>query len=298
MRLLEHIRKPEYFIQPALLVARVTRSIGAGRRPVTAPWSLPLLIDPADEIGKALVRMGVYDLPVSETIWRLLDPGETGIDVGANVGYMTSIMAAKVGPRGSVVAFEPHPAVFRTLRDNIESWRKLGVVRVEAHRVALNDRSGAGALHVPEAFASNSGLASLEEREGGTHITVEMDQLDCYAKNIEAVGLLKVDVEGHELQVFRGSEALLGTQRLRDIVFEEFRDYPTPVTEFLERHGYEIYQLGMTFWGPLLSRGDGPAVKTRAWTARSMLATRNAHRARLRLAARGWRILRPKQNCK
>lgn len=38
--------------------------------------------------------MGVYDLPVSETIWRLLDPGDYAIDVGASLGHMTGIMAA------------------------------------------------------------------------------------------------------------------------------------------------------------------------------------------------------------
>ena len=66
-------------------------------------------MNPKETIGRAILRLGVYDLCVSESICRLLDPGESAIDVGANLGYMTSLMAAKAGKCGSVESFEPHP---------------------------------------------------------------------------------------------------------------------------------------------------------------------------------------------
>jgi hypothetical protein len=114
--------------------------------------------------------------------------------------------------------------------------------------------------------------------------------------NCQAVAFLKVDVEGHELQLFQGSEMLLTEGRVRDIVFEEFRAYPTPVTAFLEQFDYTLFQLGMTFWGPVIALADAPYVNKRQWVARSMLATRDPQRARQRLAPRGWQILRPKLN--
>jgi hypothetical protein len=169
--------------------------------------------------------MGVYDLPVSESIWRLLDPGEQAIDAGANIGYMTSIMAAKAGSYGRVIAFEPHPHPFSILQGNVGRGQKFTSGRVTVHRVALSNRSD---------------------------IPIEVSRLDHYVTNRNVIGLLKVDVEGHELQVFQGSETLLAGRGIRDIVFEEFRDYPTPVTAFLERFGYTVYQLDMTFWGPIL----------------------------------------------
>ena len=294
MRIIDRIRKPEYFFRPSLLIARLTCSVDRGYRVVTPSWKLSLSVDPAEEIGRAMVRMGVYDLPVSETIWRLLNPSERAIDVGANIGYMTSIMAAKVGPCGRVIAFEPHPDLFSILEGNIHRWRRFNIGGVLAHRIALSNRVGCGALHAPDGFEQNRGLASLIESGSIADLPVEVSQLDRHLENCKAVALLKVDVEGHELQVFQGSDMLLTGRRVRDIVFEEFQDYPTPATAFLEQFGYTIYQLGMTFWGPILANADASSITKRQWVARSMLATRDPERARKRLAPRGWQILRPK----
>jgi FkbM family methyltransferase len=294
MRLIDQIRKPEYFFRPSLLIARFARAVDRGYRVVTPSWKLSLAVDPAEEIGRALVKMGVYDLPVSEAIWRLLDPGDQAIDAGANIGYMTSIMAAKAGPWGRVIAFEPHPHLFSILEENILRWRKFTIGPVTTHRVALSNRFGRGTLHAPDGFEHNRGLASLNEVDNSADIPVEVSRLDHYVKNRETVGLLKVDVEGHELQVFQGSDMLLAGRGVRDIVFEEFRDYPTPVTTFLERFGYAVYQLGMTFWGPIMANADARFATKRQWVPRSMLATRHPERARRRLAPRGWQILRPR----
>ena len=54
-----------------------------------------------------------FDLISCEAIWRLLDEGELALDVGANIGYMTSLMAARLGKNGRVIAFEPHPVLFQ-----------------------------------------------------------------------------------------------------------------------------------------------------------------------------------------
>ena len=74
------------------------------------PWGLQMQIRPNDYIGSCIWGRGIYDLGVSEAIWRLLDKDDLAIDVGANIGHMTGIMARRVGPKGAVIAFEPHPA--------------------------------------------------------------------------------------------------------------------------------------------------------------------------------------------
>jgi FkbM family methyltransferase len=49
------------------------------------------------------------------------EPGRA-VDVGANIGYMTSLMAHKVGLSGKVIAFEPHPAIYKRLVNNVQDW--------------------------------------------------------------------------------------------------------------------------------------------------------------------------------
>jgi FkbM family methyltransferase len=153
----------------------------------------------------------------------------------------------KAEPRGRVLVFEPHPHLFSILQGNVVRWRRFTIGGITAHRVALSNRSGRGTLHAPDSFERNCGLALLNEVDNGADIPVEVSRLDHYVTNRNAVGLLKVDVEEHELQIFQGSEMLLAHRGIRDIVFEEFRDYPTPVTAFLKRFGYTVYQLDMTF---------------------------------------------------
>jgi hypothetical protein len=90
--------------------------------------------------------------------------------------------------------------------------------------------------------------------------------------------------------VLRGAQALLREQRIRDIVFEEFGEYPTPVTEMLGSHGYAIFSLDQRLNGPLAAPARG------SWARQSTedpnyLATADPGRALARLARRGWGVL-------
>ena len=114
------IIKPEYIFQPKVLWRRL---LPLRRLPekefidYRLPWGMSIRL-PAQEIQSAKMwRFGIYDLTVTEALWRLADPGETAIDIGANAGYMTSVLIARVSPKegGQVYAFEPHPEVFKEL---------------------------------------------------------------------------------------------------------------------------------------------------------------------------------------
>ncbi len=89
----------------------------------------------------------MYDLTVSEAIWRLLDPGAYAVDVGANIGHMTSVMAARVGVTGRVLAWRPHPDIYDELAANVGAWEaEGGGAQVTARQVAFSDRSGTATL--------------------------------------------------------------------------------------------------------------------------------------------------------
>ena len=81
---------------------------------------------------------------------RLADRGDTAIDVGANIGYMSLVFALSVGPQGRVFSFEPCPAVLPILSMNVNNWKSLQLAPIEIHEIALSDRDEQGRLGVPD----------------------------------------------------------------------------------------------------------------------------------------------------
>jgi FkbM family methyltransferase len=238
-------------------------------------------------------------LSASEAIWRLLADDELAVDVGANIGYMTGLMAARVGPRGQVIAFEPHPTLFEQLTNNVCSWRsdpRAGDITL--HELALSDRGGTARLHTSDEFDANMGTATLrsaDDRSAEAHrkpLDVAVAKLDDLVHR--DVGLLKIDVEGHEHSVLVGTRGLLERGAIRDIVFEEHRPLPTPTTELLESHGYKLFRLEQRFAGVKLTpnpRGAAPQL----WDAPAYLATNSPDRAVNLLRISGWAVLRSRR---
>ena len=243
------------------------------------------------------MRTGVYDLCVSEALTRLIDPGDLVVDVGANVGYMTNLSAFRVGATGRVVAVEPHPEIYEELKANVallSASRSRG--RIDTMRTAVSDVSGEAFIVDSRGFAGNRGSAQLHVGEdsppdGLPRHRVSVRTLDDILATASSVGVLKIDVEEHELQVLRGAGSLLAQKRVRDVVFEDHRSPPTPVTNFLEKSGYRIFRLHQRFLG-LRAEPLGRRSSTSLWDPPSYVATSDPDRARRRLTGRGWSTLR------
>jgi FkbM family methyltransferase len=259
------------------------------------PWGLPLEVYTSDAIGFSIVAGGVFDPCVTETLHRLIEPGETVADVGANLGYMTSLAAARVGAGGSVLAFEPHPRAFELLGRNVARWSDLGTVgAVELRQMALSDAAGEGELFSGGSEEFDMAVASLGDDQhppmgaGSEAISVTLARLD-ELDGIDRLAVMKIDVEGHEPAVLRGAGGLLESGAIRDIVFEDHDDYPSESTAIVEDAGYELISLDNDLWGLRLGaaadRGEMPA-----WPGPSYLATRDPERARQRLGGRGWQV--------
>lgn len=288
-------QKAEYLFRPLQAVRALRRDRSTPRRyeVVTLPWGVPLRIRPADNIGRAIWRTGVYDLALTESILRLADAGETAVDVGANLGVMTAAIATAVGKDGAVFAFEPLPEVFDELRDNVARWSStLKWDYVRTLPCALSNVDGAAVLRVPSGFAANRGTATLKaSADEHDEVTVAVRTLDAAMDGVERIGVLKVDVEGHELEVFDGARRLLETGRIRDILFEDYLPYPSPVTELLASYGYDIRMVRKGLGGPRL-RPAGLGDFELAFELPNYLATLDLRRATDRFAAFGWRALR------
>jgi FkbM family methyltransferase len=284
--------KPWYLYRPRQILLRLVRGRTAGPQTVQLPWGLPLRIDPGQMIGRSIWRTGVHDLLVSEAIFRLVDEGDLVVDAGANIGYMSSILGLCAGRRGELLGFEPHPEVFRQLQANVSGFQRWGsFASVRLYESALSERDGKADLFLPRRFVENDGAASLVDGGGGlTRIPISILRLDTVLGG-RPVGLIKIDVEGHEEQVLRGGEKALSNQSIRDILYEDFHGAGGAVCRLLAVHGYTLFRLDRRMNGVSL-RPIESAGKPSSEEAPSYLATRQPGRALQRCAAGGWRALR------
>ena len=179
-----------------------------------------------------------------------LRSGDTAVDAGAYKGGYTYWMRRAVGERGRVCAFEPQPEAASLLRRYVGAF---GWSNVEIVEAALSSASGEGVLlrpmSAPSPAASLVG-ASLPPAPEEMH--VRLDTLDRFLASRSAagrVGLIKCDVEGHELDVLRGAEATIREHHpalLVECEARHVRDHSiADVFEHLAAVGYR----GSFFWG-------------------------------------------------
>ncbi len=263
------ISKPHYAFRPGQLLRRMR-----ARELAATPWNEMRV--PEDVIGRGIARTGVHELAVSETVWRLTGPEDLAVDVGANVGYFTGLLARRAR---EVIALEPNPLLLPILRENIARWQ--GEVRLLP--VAASDTRGHAHLHLLAGYEHNNGIASLvEQGTGEGSYEVETTRLEDVIQG-RPVGILKIDVEGHELSVLAGTPLDL----VREIVFEHHGPLAGPVIDALRAADYEIRGIEESFLGPhLVDRVP------RSWDAPTYLATRRLDEVRRLIAPRGWRCLR------
>ena len=193
-------------------------------------YGFGLIINPAgDDYQITLFETGAYEPGTLALMAKLLHAGDTFLDVGANIGLMTLVAARAVGPSGGVFAFEPHPRIFERLLENIALS---GVQNVTALRVALGaERSEREVYAYPDV---NIGRASLVLSNGGvacgkTAVMTLDDVLE--ERGLRSVRMMKVDVEGFELQVLKGATRLLQSADCPILCVEVDEDMPREDTE-------------------------------------------------------------------
>lgn len=181
-----------------------------------------------------------------------LREGMTVFDVGANVGELTMIFSRFVGDDGVVHAFEASGGAFDKLRIVCKATGKRNVV---LNHLALSDESGFVRLHIyDDALSSfNSQAARPLKNYGLDFEPVSVEEtpattVDEYCENtkIEHIDLLKIDVEGAELQVMRGARRMLESKRVACLAFEfgqttfDMGNTPEEIEIFLKETDYKI----------------------------------------------------------
>jgi FkbM family methyltransferase len=291
---LKYFSKPEYLLRPRQTLARLGRmgKLAPAATSVRLPWGATVTVHTHENVGREIYHHGIFDKIVPEAIWRLLDKGETAVEIGANIGQNSLLMAARAGRDGRVLAFEPHPEIFLELKANHERSQNRDFAPVQLERAALGQTSGEATLIELEEFSHNRGSAALREdvtTEKGIKVSVR--RLDDFLGPSDHVGVCKIDVEGHELDVLKGSGNALQRRAIRDIVFEDFNPKPSPVTDFLEQNGFTIFELHETWLKPKLCAVRRSHVTRSSDFSFNYMATLDAVRAAKRFRTPGWRCL-------
>lgn len=189
----------------------------------------------------------------------LLRKGDVFFDVGAYDGLISMIGAYAVQKAGRVHSFEPNPVPFKIMRQCINSY---GFRWVTLNLCALSDHAGNGVLYIPASqsggtLSSSATMFLSSKQEHQSQVECKMQTLDQYINNCchgRNPDLIKIDVEGAELEVLRGGEKIFSRPSPPMIVFEawsikqkDFGRTVNDVMDWLSIRGYMFYILRYPF---------------------------------------------------
>ena len=232
MRYLRRLRKPDTGDWRYAATDDAAQFVGGE---VVVRWSglpVPALFycDPNSLIEREIIKHGAFRPAILELLGWFARPGTLVLDVGANVGPY-AVALASMQPELHIHCFEPNPEIADRLERNIRLNRLHA--RVHIHVAAVSDAAGRTTFHVVPRGGGNQGLSALRKQALGgapsVPIEVETTTLDeTFLTQEGTVSAIKIDVQGHELEVMLGARGLI--ERDRPVVVFEHEDalHPDP----------------------------------------------------------------------
>jgi FkbM family methyltransferase len=219
--------------------------VGDSQALVATRWGAKMIVDTRDSLlAPWLLLDGLWESHVTGWLHDVLRPGQVFVDVGANVGYFTLLGAQLVGREGRVVAVEAHPGLFDILRRNVVMNGHRGTVTLW-NRAAWSEPTQLS-FHRRVHYSANSSVGSVnaeglsELGDSEDVVEVEAARLDDLLEGVDRVDVLKIDVEGAEVQAFRGLSRVLKANPEIVIMFEwspeqlhQVGDTPEALVDFL-----------------------------------------------------------------
>jgi len=233
-----------------------------GRRYVERPINdFRLVLDGDDPgISRQLIHFGRREVEQKLIIEQTLKPGMTALDIGANIGYFTVMMARLVGATGRVYAVEPHPGNFELLRTNVArngfadctELQEVAIARTSGRQpLLISQHSNWHSLFRPAMNACLPWHEKYRRRVVGS-VEVETSSLGEYLKGKRPIDFLHMDIEGYEVEILRSlaEQAAQGSGRLH-VLFEthpefydnHYNDIRSVLHELCDRRGYRIESL-------------------------------------------------------
>ena len=198
---------------------------------------------------RVVARFDENRWPPSSIARQLVKPGDCVVDAGANIGYVTAMLARWVGAKGKVLSFEPVPETFDLLRHNVEILR---LSQVSLFNCALSSSAREAEMNVPRYAAGyenpyEARIVNSSAVEGaGRRVRVTLQRLDDVLAGLaEQPVFLKIDVEGHELDVLRGSMGIIRRCHPAMVIeIGEDRSRARDLLQLLRDNGYSAFRPG------------------------------------------------------
>jgi FkbM family methyltransferase len=222
-------------------------------------------LDPIEWTQTDIIKAGKVEPVTSDFIRRTLNFGDTFVDIGAHVGFHSLVAAKTVSQGGKVFAFEPQPYNCNKILINA---RHNGLTNIRVVAAAAGSTDGWVTLS-DQPPTDKARLTLLDEGpdDQGQRFDVPIIRLDTYARNggFGPVRMLKIDVEGYELEVLHGARETL--RNVDYIVYESLPECDLStrkeVSGFLHSCGFQLTDLLGNSWDPELAAIENNVLATR-----------------------------------
>ncbi len=230
------------------LIKRLSKSMGLHKIPpsevTVARNGITYRLDITDAMDRIIYYRGVHERLETKLCRCIIRPGFTCLDVGANLGYYTLLLAKLTNGIGEVHAFEPSPEETERLRRNV-SMNPFNNIKI--HSVALSNFTGKIGITERRKGGNTRIAASPHE----THLEIDCVTLDEFASSegIDNIRFIKIDVEGAEVKFLEGGLNTISRFKpvmiieLNPRALDRFGNRISEISELLEKRQYHLYTL-------------------------------------------------------
>jgi FkbM family methyltransferase len=161
-----------------------------------------------------------YERKITNLVSKILNNEDVFIDVGAHVGYYSLLAAKKMGANGIVIAFEPNVDNYKILEHNVNLNE---FSQIKLYKIGLSDYDGEAQFYINPFNDGGSSLTKFDYKALKI-VKINVEKLDTFLNDIplNKIDLIKIDVEGHQMNTLRGMEHTL--QKFHPKIIVEFND--------------------------------------------------------------------------
>lgn len=260
----ERIRRLEASVERLLdetefLKRRLTTYLGNGTALTYLADESPIFVNSDGYVGPInLINGGLYEDDNLGILLSYLKPGGLCLDIGANLGFFSLMLAKRLRAPGLVHAFEPHPRLCDLMDRTMFQNGMRSMVRI--HDYGLSNRAGDAQFEYPRGDLGGGRIAEAQGRQeetkrsadhgsiadagGSTLVRSKLRLLDDVLDDERKVDLVKIDVETHELAVLLGMRRVLARSPNIIVLFEKLdpnAGYESAIAEYLTGFGMELF---------------------------------------------------------
>jgi len=214
-------------------------------------YGIKMYLDRNDlAICKTLAKEYAWEESETNFLKKIIVPEMSIIDIGANIGYFTLLLAKWIGPKGKVYSFEPDPSNFKLLTKNLKANR---INNVHCFQKAISNKNAKKSLFLSTYNMGDHRLIDFFAFDGDdkrAKVEVESVRLDSILLDSEKIDFIKMDIQGSEIPALLGMENTLKNNKKISLLVEfwpfaikKIGHSPKEFIEILEQFGFKIFSI-------------------------------------------------------